>query len=194
MFSQRQFLINLCGLWLSFLAELNLPQPVFAADQTSNETRISEPVGPEFSAELPGQLLADYRKMDLSPAHRLVLEKLHFLKTPYFDERAGFYWWPGRGRIPVHRETLLALVEAKSASDGTIVCSGWYGLYGKTIVVQYGSGLTIGYAKLYKTRVAAGDKVLSGQLIGEISLTGCNNRIVRPQIITQVCREATLPK
>ncbi len=59
-----------------------------------------------------------------------------------------------------------------STADGTVGFVGWMRGYGKIIVVRHKDGMTSRYAHLYNTRVAKGQRVEQGQVIGAIGATG----------------------
>ncbi len=59
-----------------------------------------------------------------------------------------------------------------SSGDGIIELSGWDGAYGQSVVVNHGNGMKTRYAHASELYVSAGDKVVSGQIIGRVGNTG----------------------
>ncbi len=60
----------------------------------------------------------------------------------------------------------------KAADKGLVVHSGWYGVYGKTVIIDHGSGISTMYAHCSRTKVSTGHVVSRGQVIGYIGSTG----------------------
>ncbi|MEM6450530.1 MAG: M23 family metallopeptidase [Cyanobacteria bacterium P01_D01_bin.105] len=59
-----------------------------------------------------------------------------------------------------------------AAGDGVVLESGWKGGYGITVVVDHGNGYETLYAHLSGTKVAVGDRVKRGQIVGYLGNTG----------------------
>lgn len=60
----------------------------------------------------------------------------------------------------------------KAADGGDVLYSGWYGGYGKVVIVDHGNGLATLYAHLSKPAVGAGEAVSKGQVVGYEGTTG----------------------
>ncbi|MBQ6401675.1 MAG: peptidoglycan DD-metalloendopeptidase family protein [Firmicutes bacterium] len=103
----------------------------------------------------------------------------------------GVFAWPTPGnttitsgygwrRCPFHgREFHAALdIGAPSgapivaAADGKVIHSGWYGGFGKSVIVDHGGGLVSQYNHCSSTLVSVGDKVKKGQTIAKVGSTG----------------------
>ena len=56
--------------------------------------------------------------------------------------------------------------------NGTVRQAGWDGLYGNCIIVDHGFGYVTRYAHLNKIKVRVGQKVVRGEVIGEVGSTG----------------------
>lgn len=59
-----------------------------------------------------------------------------------------------------------------AADSGNVLYSGWYGGYGKVVIVSHGKGMATLYAHLSKAAVSAGEDVKKGQVIGYEGSTG----------------------
>jgi murein DD-endopeptidase MepM/ murein hydrolase activator NlpD len=59
-----------------------------------------------------------------------------------------------------------------ASSSGVVVSAGYQRGYGNTIVISHGSGLSTLYGHLSRIRVSSGQKVGSGDLIGNVGSTG----------------------
>lgn len=64
----------------------------------------------------------------------------------------------------------------KATNSGKVIYSGWYGGYGKVVILNHGNykgnPTTSLYAHMYKTAVNVGDKVKKGQTVGYEGTTG----------------------
>jgi murein DD-endopeptidase MepM/ murein hydrolase activator NlpD len=102
----------------------------------------------------------------------------------------GAFVWPLRGAVtsrfgfrrhPIFRAHLFHQgvdiaaahgTPVRAAGDGTVLFAGWYGGYGKLIVLDHGDGLSTLYGHLSTILVAPGAQVARGQIIGRVGSTG----------------------
>ena len=93
--------------------------------------------------------------------------------------------WPLSGRITAgfgqrgrhrHHEGVdidgVTGEEVRAVAAGTVVVSGSEGKYGRTVVIDHGSGLTTLYAHASRLLADAGDRVGQGEAIAEVGSTG----------------------
>lgn len=66
----------------------------------------------------------------------------------------------------------LANSEVPAANSGMVVYAGRIGIYGETVVVDHGQGLSTIYAHLSQIRVSPGNEVTKGQVVGLTGQTG----------------------
>lgn len=60
----------------------------------------------------------------------------------------------------------------KAADSGNVLFTGWYGGYGKVVILSHGKGMATLYAHLSKIAVATGENVKKGDVIGYEGSTG----------------------
>lgn len=60
----------------------------------------------------------------------------------------------------------------KAADSGNVLYSGWYGGYGKVVIVNHGNGLATLYAHMSKTVANPGDNINKGDVVGYEGTTG----------------------
>lgn len=60
----------------------------------------------------------------------------------------------------------------KAADGGNVLYAGWYGGYGKVVIVNHGNGLATLYAHMSKTAVSVGANVKKGDIVGYEGTTG----------------------
>lgn len=61
---------------------------------------------------------------------------------------------------------------AQAAADGRVIYAGWFGGYGKIVIIDHGAGISTLYAHLSKILTREGAGVRRGQVIGRIGSTG----------------------
>ncbi len=59
-----------------------------------------------------------------------------------------------------------------AAADGQVMHTGWFGGYGKIVVIDHGGGVSTLYAHLFEILVAPGASVRRGQIIARVGTTG----------------------
>lgn len=59
-----------------------------------------------------------------------------------------------------------------AAAEGQVIYTGWFGGYGKIVVVDHGGGVSTLYAHLFEILVAPGTAVRRGQVVGRVGTTG----------------------
>lgn len=116
----------------------------------------------------------------------------------------GRFIWPLQGMITSrfgevrrwglqHRHSGLDIAAPhgapiKAADSGEVIFSGWWGGYGKAIVIDHGRGLATVYAHLSRLYVSEGAKVTQGQIIG---LEGSTGYSTGPHLHFEVRRNGT---
>jgi murein DD-endopeptidase MepM/ murein hydrolase activator NlpD len=113
------------------------------------------------------------------------------LRTHVVEAHTPFaFMWPGRGMITsgfglrrhpvfgimhVHTGVDLAAVWGSpvlAAADGRVIYTGWFGGYGKIVVIDHGEGISTLYGHLSQWMVASNDEVHRGQVIARTGNTG----------------------
>jgi len=59
-----------------------------------------------------------------------------------------------------------------ASADGRVIYAGWIRGYGKTVIVYHGYGFATLYAHLSDIKVNYSDRVVKGQIIGNVGTTG----------------------
>jgi murein DD-endopeptidase MepM/ murein hydrolase activator NlpD len=92
-----------------------------------------------------------------------------------FTSRFGLRAHPLFGRRHFHTGVDIAAprgTPVRAAADGTVLYAGWYGGYGKLVVLDHGQGTSTLYGHLSQILVTSGQRVARGQLIGRVGSTG----------------------
>jgi murein DD-endopeptidase MepM/ murein hydrolase activator NlpD len=72
-----------------------------------------------------------------------------------------------------------------ATADGIVKSAGWYGGYGKLVVVDHGNGVETYYAHMSRVDVIPGQEVRMGQTVGGVGSTG---RVTAPHLHYEVRR------
>lgn len=89
--------------------------------------------------------------------------------------RFGLRVHPLFGRRHFHTGVDIAAprgTPVRAAEDGSVLYAGWYGGYGKLVVVDHGQGVSTLYGHLSVILVTAGQRVARNHLIGRVGSTG----------------------
>ena len=100
----------------------------------------------------------------------MALPSRGYVSSPY-----GWRSHPVLGRGRLHTGIDFAAnygSTIRAADSGTVIYSGWYGGYGKTVIINHGKGITTLYAHSSKLYVKSGESVKRGQAISAIGSTG----------------------
>jgi len=76
--------------------------------------------------------------------------------------------------------------EIRATGAGTVAHAGWVGGYGKTVIIDHGSGMTTLYAHMSVIHASRRQLVVAGDLIGEVGTTG---RSTGPHVHYEVRRD-----
>lgn len=70
------------------------------------------------------------------------------------------------------RFTGLPQTAVRAAASGTVVFNGWYGGYGKVVIIRHEDNVTTLYAHLHNIFVETNQQVEKGAVVGAIGSTG----------------------
>lgn len=62
--------------------------------------------------------------------------------------------------------------DIRSAGAGTVIKAGWNGGYGRMVEIDHGNGLTSRYAHMSRIKVSEGQKVETGDIVGQVGNSG----------------------
>jgi murein DD-endopeptidase MepM/ murein hydrolase activator NlpD len=60
----------------------------------------------------------------------------------------------------------------RAADSGSVLYTGWYGGYGKVVIISHGNGMATLYAHMSRTAAEVGQNVSKGDVIGYEGTTG----------------------
>ncbi|MDQ7857980.1 MAG: peptidoglycan DD-metalloendopeptidase family protein [Armatimonadota bacterium] len=108
------------------------------------------------------------------PLRRLTAGLVLPLRGP-LTSRFGYRLHPLFGRRHFHAGIDIAAprgAPVRAAAAGTVIFAGWYGGYGKLVVLDHGEGTSTLYGHLSAILVAAGARVARDQVVGRVGSTG----------------------
>jgi murein DD-endopeptidase MepM/ murein hydrolase activator NlpD len=109
---------------------------------------------------------------------------------PALAGRLRAFVWPARGRFTspfgLRRHPIFGIrrmhtgvdigaprgAPVQAAADGRVIYTGWFGGYGKIVVIDHGGGISTLYAHLSQILTREGRTVRKGQLIARVGSTG----------------------
>lgn len=105
------------------------------------------------------------------PSRSLVREVAQFM-WPLIGNITSKYGWRSSGfhhglDIAGDRGTAI-----KAAAAGTVLCTEYKSVYGRTVIIKHLDGYETWYAHMDNFQVSKGSKVAKGQVIGTVGLTG----------------------
>lgn len=80
----------------------------------------------------------------------------------------------------------VAGTAVRAAGAGTVVRAGWAGGYGRMVEIDHGNGITTRYAHMSRIRVGKGDRIETGDVVGEV---GSSGRSTGPHLHYEVRRD-----
>jgi murein DD-endopeptidase MepM/ murein hydrolase activator NlpD len=114
------------------------------------------------------------RLQGTGPGRRLTAGLVMPLRGP-LTSRFGYRRHPLFGRRHFHAGIDIAAprgTPVRAAAAGTVIFAGWYGGYGKLVILDHGEGASTLYGHLSAILVAAGARVARDQVIGQVGSTG----------------------
>ncbi len=130
---------------------------------------------------------------DLEETDRNLVELIRRMQPagpPALAGRFRRFAWPARGSITsgfgvrvhpifrirrMHSGVDIAAphgAPVAAAWDGTVLYAGWFGGYGKIVIIDHGEGISTLYAHLSAILTAPGARVRQGEVIGRVGSTG----------------------
>jgi Membrane proteins related to metalloendopeptidases len=120
-------------------------------------------------------------ELGLKTAPRMLWDKKAFMRLPNSAPKAGFgdhrtYYYQGKEiDHQTHMGVDLASLEGATvpaANSGKVAFTGFFGIYGNTVIIDHGLGLQTLYAHLREIDVKTGQDVKKGDPIGKTGTTG----------------------
>ena len=169
----REDKINISDAFL----ESKMPQYYNIITDTRDNLQIYLRVNNDLRRE-NGQFL---HELGLKTAPKILWDKKAFQRLPNAAPRAGFgdhrtYYYQGREiDHQTHMGVDLASLEGATvpaANSGVVAFTGFFGIYGQTVIIDHGLGLQTLYAHLRQIDVKEGQEVKKGDPIGKTGTTG----------------------
>jgi murein DD-endopeptidase MepM/ murein hydrolase activator NlpD len=118
----------------------------------------------QFLEERADYLYASIRGIPLGyPVYGRITSHLGWRKNPF---GGGYEFHSGIDIYAPHGSKVLA------TADGVVEFAGWYGDYGKTVIIRHPSGYLTLYGHLSQIDVKEGQKVKAGDVVGRVGSTG----------------------
>jgi len=132
----------------------------------------------QFLEERADYLYTSIRGIPLGyPVYGRITSHLGWRKNPF---GGGYEFHSGIDIYAPHGSKVLA------TADGVVEFAGWYGDYGKTVIIRHPSGYLTLYAHLSQIDVKEGQRVKAGDVVGRVGSTG---RSTGPHLHYEVIRD-----
>jgi len=118
----------------------------------------------QFLEDRADYLLTSIRGIPLGyPVYGRITSHIGWRKNPF---GRGYEFHSGIDITAPQGSKVLA------TADGVVVLAGWYGDYGKTVIIRHPSGYLTLYGHLSHVDVKEGQKVKAGDVVGRVGSTG----------------------
>lgn len=118
----------------------------------------------QFLEERADYLLTSIRGIPLGyPVYGKITSHIGWRKNPF---GGGYEFHSGIDITAPHGS------KVRATADGVVVLAGWYGDYGKTVIIRHPSGYLTLYGHLSKIDVKEGQRVKAGDVVGRVGSTG----------------------
>ena len=132
----------------------------------------------QFLEERADYLHTSIRGIPLGyPVYGKITSHLGWRKNPFGE---GYEFHSGIDITAPHGSKVLA------TADGVVEFAGWYGDYGKTVIIRHPSGYLTLYGHLSQVDVKEGQRVKAGDVVGRVGSTG---RSTGPHLHYEVIRD-----
>ena len=132
----------------------------------------------QFLEERADYLYTSVRGIPLGyPVYGRITSHVGWRKNPF---GRGYEFHPGIDIEAPHGSKVHA------TADGVVEFAGWYGDYGKTVIIRHPSGYLTLYAHLSQIDVKEGQRVKAGDVVGRVGSTG---RSTGPHLHYEVIRD-----
>jgi murein DD-endopeptidase MepM/ murein hydrolase activator NlpD len=138
-------------------------------DSQSIATLIQEKVA-EQQAKIAAAKARSQQRNFVSGSGIMSLPSNAYISSPY-----GWRTHPLLGYRRLHTGIDFAASygsKIRAADSGVVIYSGWYGGYGKTVIINHGKGITTLYGHNSKLYVSSQENVKRGQAISAVGSTG----------------------
>ncbi len=174
--SLNEDLVTARGIVENEVSEVSAQKEKIAESNKATEEEIDDLQ--EEMEVLKAELAEKKKKGEISSSDTSKYEGGVFLwPTPGNTEITSDYGWRN---CPFHGKEFHAALDigAPDGADivavaaGKVIHSGWYGGFGKSVIIDHGGGLVSQYNHCSETLPAEGDKVKRGQVIAKVGSTG----------------------
>ena len=118
----------------------------------------------QFLEKRADYLLTSIRSIPLGyPVYGRITSHIGWRKNPF---GGGYEFHTGIDIYAPHGS------KVRATADGVVVLAGWYGDYGKTVIIRHPSGYLTLYAHLSQIDVKEGQRVKAGDVVGRVGSTG----------------------
>jgi murein DD-endopeptidase MepM/ murein hydrolase activator NlpD len=132
----------------------------------------------QFLEERADYLHTSIRSIPLGyPVYGRITSHIGWRKNPFgrgYEFHSGIDIYAPQGSI------------VRATADGVVEFAGWYGDYGKTVIIRHPSGYLTLYAHLSQIDVKEGQRVKAGDVVGRVGSTG---RSTGPHLHYEVIRD-----
>ncbi|MCS6957223.1 MAG: M23 family metallopeptidase [Aquificaceae bacterium] len=147
---------------------------------SDNPTKVTEPTEPDiFDVDTVSKIIALEMSVEEAMKELTNVRTVEIVRPDIWPVvgviTSDYGWRTMAGRKEFHTGIDISApygTPVVASSEGRVIYAGWIRGYGKTVIIYHGYGFATLYSHLSEIKVSYSDRVIKGQIIGNVGTTG----------------------